>query len=168
MFVFTGNAPHYKIMTYDLELDNVPNEALFGDTPTSPSIVEMIKTVIFSLQEESSAMESRTEEGYLWKFKYGTVEVFVQLTGATDEDTFSVWSSVLKLPASNEPQLMRQLLEMNWAETFEARFCILGDAIVVSTTRVVAELSPGEISRNITVVATIADEQDELLQKKYG
>jgi len=28
--------------------------------------------------------------------------VFVQLTGLADEDTFTVWSSVLKLPANDE------------------------------------------------------------------
>ena len=80
-----------------------------GSTVT-PNIVEMIETVIFSLEEDNSAMVSRTEEGHVWKFKYGTVEVFVQLTGETDEDTFSVWSSVLALPANNEALLMRKLL----------------------------------------------------------
>lgn len=150
------------------ELNTLTAPTLTESTSVLPSIVEMIETVIFSLEEQDSAMVSRSEEGYLWKFKYGTVEVFVQLTGKTDEDTFTVWSSVLKLPAKNEPQLMRKLLEMNWADTFEARFCILGDNVVVSTTRVVAELSPGEISRHITVVATIADEQDELLQEEFG
>jgi hypothetical protein len=50
---------------------------------------------------------------------------FVQLTGLTDEDTFSAWAAVLKLPAQNEAQLMRKLLEMNWSGTFEACFGIL-------------------------------------------
>ncbi|MEM9213938.1 MAG: YbjN domain-containing protein [Cyanobacteria bacterium P01_F01_bin.150] len=150
------------------DTNTLPSSVLIDSSNVLPNIVEMIETVIFSLEEDNSAMVSRTEEGHVWKFKYGTVEVFVQLTGKTDEDTFSVWSSVLDLPAKNESQLMRKLLEMNWADTFEARFCILGDKVVVSTTRVVAELSPGEISRHITVVATIADEQDELLQKEFG
>ena len=150
------------------ETNTPPAPALTGSNSVPPNIVEMIETVIFSLEEDNSAMVSRTEEGHVWKFRYGSVEVFVQLTGQTDEDTFSVWSSVLALPAKNEPQLMRKLLAMNWADTFEARFCILGDNVVVSTTRVVAELSPGEISRHITVVATIADEQDDLLQDEFG
>ena len=154
--------------TYDPNFDTVPDQTLLEDVPTAPNIVEMIETVIFSLGENDSAMVKRTEQGYLWTFKYGSVDVFVQLTGATDEDTFTVWSGILELPAKNESQLMRKLLEMNWSDTFEARFCILGDKIVVSTTRAVAELSPGEISRNITVVATIADEQDDLLQSEFG
>lgn len=150
------------------DLNKLSPSALMESGSVPPNIVEMIETVIFSLEADNSAMVSRTEEGHVWKFKYGTVEVFVQLTGETDEDTFSVWSSVLALPAKNESQLMHKLLKMNWADTFEARFCILGDKIVVSTTRVVAELSPGEISRHITVVATIADEQDELLEAEFG
>ncbi|MEB3231946.1 MAG: YbjN domain-containing protein [Leptolyngbyaceae bacterium] len=160
-------------MTYNLELDRAVDAAFLDDSPTQLSIVEMIETVIFSLEEEGSAMvshdgHSSNQSAYLWKFKYGSVEVFVQLTGTTDEDTFSVWAKVLQLPAKNEPQLMRKLLEMNWAETFEACFCILGDAIAVATSRTVAELSPGEVSRNITIVATIADDHDDLLQAEFG
>jgi len=52
---------------------------------------------------------------------------------------------------------MRHLLEMNWSGTFEACFGIFNDQVVVLSTRTLAELSPGEISRIITVVATIAD-----------
>jgi hypothetical protein len=113
-------------------------------------------------------MVSQNEEGYLWKFKYGSVEVFVQLTGSTDDDTFTVWSSVLPLPAKNEPQLMRKLLEMNWSDTFESCFAIVDNQVVVLSSRTVAELSPGEISRAITVVATIADDNDDALKTEFG
>ena len=130
--------------------------------------VEVIQTVIASLQQDESAMVSHTQEGYLWKFKYGSIEVFVQLTGVSDQDTLTVWASVLHLPAKDETRLMRQLLEMNWSDTFEACFGIFDDQVVVLSTRTLAELSPGEISRLITVVATIADENDEALQSEFG
>lgn len=128
---------------------------------------DLIETVISSLDQDDTAMVSKTEAGHLWKFKYGSVEVFVQLTGSTDDDTFTVWSSVLKLPAKDELGLMRKLLQMNGTETFESRFAIIQDQIVVITTRTVAELSPGEISRSITIVATIADNNDEALQEQF-
>lgn len=130
--------------------------------------VDVIQTVISSLDQDDTAMVSHTELGDLWKFKYGSVEVFVQLTGTTDEDTLTVWSTVLKLPAKNEPQLMRKLLEMNGAETFESRFAIINDQVVVVSLRTVAELSAGEISRSITIVAAIADNNDEALQSEFG
>jgi hypothetical protein len=130
--------------------------------------VEIIETVISSLDQDDTAMVSQNEEGHLWKFKYGSVEVFVQLTGSTDDDTFTVWSTVLKLPAKNEPQLMRKLLEMNWADTFESCFAIVENQVVVLSSRTVAELSPGEISRSITVVASIADDNDEALQAEFA
>lgn len=143
-----------------------------SQTPTeeisTTTYVEIIETVISSLQEEQSAMVSHTEQGHLWKFRYGTVEVFVQITGETDEDTLNIWSTVLKLPAKNEAALTRKLLELNWGSTFEARFSIVDDQVVVSASRTVAELSPGEVSRNITIVASLADEYDEPLQAEYG
>jgi Putative bacterial sensory transduction regulator len=131
--------------------------------------VEVIENVIDTLEQDDSAMVSHTTEGgYLWKFKYGSVEVFVQLTGKTDEDTITVWSVVLKLPAKNEPKLLRHLLELNCSSTFEARFGIIDNQVVVISTRTLAELSPGEVSRLITIVATIADDNDEALQSEFG
>jgi len=135
---------------------------------TTNNLVGVIETVIASLSVDQSAMVNRSEAGHLWKFKYGTVEVFVQLTGLGDEDNLTVWSGVLKLPAKDEPKLMRQLLERNWTNTLEARFGIVNDEIIVVTTRSLADLSAGEISRAITIVATIADESDEPLQAEFG
>jgi hypothetical protein len=135
---------------------------------SSINYVELIQTVIASLDQDESAMVSQTNSAYLWKFKYGSVEVFVQLTGLGDEDTLTVWSSVLQLPAKDEARLMRQLLEKNWSDTFEACFGIFNEQVVVLSTRTLAELSPSEISRLVTVVATIADENDEILQSEFG
>lgn len=143
-------------------------QSLVNENLAATSHTEVIETVISSLQEDQSAMVSRSAQGHLWKFKYGSVEVFVQLTGETEEDTLTVWAPVLKLPARNEAALMRKLLELNWSSTFEAHFGIVDNQIVVSSQRTVAELSPGEVSRNITVVATVADNYDEALQGEFG
>lgn len=129
--------------------------------------VDAIETVISSLAQEDTAMVSHSESGHLWKFKYGTVDVYVQLTGTTEEDILTVWSPVLTLPVQNEADLLKQLMVMNWGETLEARYAIADDKIVVVASRTVADLSPGEISRSITIVATIADENDEPLQKQF-
>ncbi|MGB3641535.1 MAG: YbjN domain-containing protein [Rivularia sp. (in: cyanobacteria)] len=131
--------------------------------------VEVIENVIDTLDENDSAMVNHPSEGaYLWKFKYGSVEVFVQLTGTSDEDTITIWSSVLKLPAKDEPTMMRHLLQMNCSSTLEARFGIVENQVVVISTRILEDLSPAEASRLITIVATIADDNDEDLQSKFG
>jgi Putative bacterial sensory transduction regulator len=141
-----------------------------AETPTTPdrSYIEIIETVISSLQEDQSAMVSHADGGYVWKFKYGSVEVFVRLAGTSEEDVLVVWSAVLKLPAKNEAQLFRKLMGMNWSGTFEARFAVSDNQVVVCSQRTLAELSPAEVSRNITIVATIADENDEALQAEFG
>jgi Putative bacterial sensory transduction regulator len=139
-----------------------------AEAEATSNLIEVIETVIDSLDSDNTAMVNRSESGHLWKFKYGTVEVFVQLTGLADEDSLTVWASVLKLPAKDEATLTRHLLERNWQNTLEARFGIFNDEVVILTTRSLADLSPGEISRAITIVATIADESDELLQEQFG
>jgi hypothetical protein len=143
-------------------------DELIAET-SGPSYVELIESVISTLEQDKSAMVSHTPDGaYLWRFQYGSVEVFIQLTGSSDEDTITVWSAVLKLPAKDEPRLMRHLLELNCTSTFEARFGIINNQVVVISSRTVAELSPGEISRIITIVATIADDNDEYLVAEFG
>lgn len=129
--------------------------------------VEVIETVISSLEQDGSAMVNHSEEGYLWKFKYGTVEVYVQLTGNTDDDTLTTWSPVHKLPVQNEPGMMRRLLELNCGSTFEACFGLLDDSVVVFASRTLKDINPSEISRLMTIVASIADENDEELLKDY-
>ncbi|MGB3760550.1 MAG: YbjN domain-containing protein [Rivularia sp. (in: cyanobacteria)] len=131
--------------------------------------VEVIENVIDTLEENDSAMVSHPNDGtYLWKFKYGSVEVFVQLTGKTDEDTITIWASVLKLPAKDEAKMMRHILQMNCSGTLESRFGIIENQVVVITTRILEDLSAAEVSRLITIVATIADDNDEDLQSKFG
>ncbi len=132
------------------------------------NLVNTIETVIASLAEEGSPLVSRQGSCTLWKFKYGTIEVLVQLTGASDEDTLTVWSAVLDLPAKNEDQMMAELMAANWVSTLEARFAISSNQVVVVTTRTVEDLSAAELSRAITLVASIADESDEPLIEKYG
>lgn len=146
---------------YELDLDASGTDVTFN-------YVEIIETVISSLQEDQSAMVSHTDEGYVWKFKYGSVEVFVQLPGLHEDDELAVWSPVLKLPAGDEAGLFRKLMEMNWSDTFEARFAIFDNQVVVCAKRALAGLSPAEVSRNITIVATVADDNDEALQAEFG
>jgi hypothetical protein len=128
---------------------------------------ETIETVITSLEQNESAMVLHTENIYFWKFQYGTVEVFVQLTGENDEDLLTVWSPIVKLPARDELGLMRKILEMNWTDTLETCFAINNDnnEVVLVCQRTVADLSPVEISRAITLVATIADENNQALRR---
>ena len=156
------------VMALVTSLDNDAIAESLTDADTLDNLVDVIETVIASLAIADTMMVNHSESGHIWKFQYGTVTVLVQLTGLSEADTLTVWSAVLRLPARNEPALMRHLLERNCANTLEARFGIISDEVVVITTRSLADLSPGEISRAITIVATIADESDEPLQAEYG
>jgi hypothetical protein len=144
--------------------ENLSSEELIEEYSSHQEVIE---TVISSLDQNNTAMVKHGDEGSIWKFQYGSVEVFVQLTGETDDDFLTVWATVLKLPAKNELGLMRKLLEMNWLDTFETCFSIQNNTVVVSAQRTVADMHPGEVSRIITLVANIADENDEILQQEF-
>ncbi len=143
-------------------------ETISAGTETfEASHVDVIETVIASLDQGGSAMVSRDEDGYIWKFTYGSVTVYVQLTGAGDEDTLTVWSPVLELPVAHQTALMQELLAMNCGETLEACFGISNQEVLVLASRILADINPGEISRLMTIVATIADDMDDVLKEKY-
>jgi hypothetical protein len=129
--------------------------------------IDIIQTVIGSLDPNHTAMVSAGATDRLWKFSYGSVEVFVQLTGQTDDDILTVWANVLALPVKNQADLTQKLLAMNWDSTLESRFAIADNHVVAMSTRSVAELSPGEISRAITLVANVADANDDDLQAAF-
>ena len=93
--------------------------------------------------------------------------MFVQLSGETDDDTLTTWSPLHKLPVQNEPEMMRKLLEMNCGSTFEACFGLIDQSVVVFASRTLKDINPSEISRLMTIVASIADENDEDLLKNY-
>ena len=154
-------------MTNAATLDPLSALSEEGDEETTTNPVEVIETVISSLEQDGSAMVNHSDDGYLWKFKYGTVEIYVQLTGETDDDTLTTWSPVHKLPVQNEAAMMRRLLELNCGSTFEACFGLLDDSVVVFASRTLKDINPSEISRLMTIVASIADENDEGLLKDY-
>lgn len=145
-------------------------DALYDDESLRASHAETIETVIYSLDSDNAAVVKHVRDGHLWAFPYGSVRVFVQLTGESDDDTLKVWAEVMILPADSErvAALMRRLLEMNWENTFEANFALRGERAIVLAHRTVADLSAEEISRAITLVATIADDNDEALIAEFG
>lgn len=147
---------------------SLPEEESLQQWLREASHAETIETVIYSLESENVAERAPNE--YLWRFPYGSVRVFVQLTGESDDDTLKVWAEVMVLPEAEAQQtkLMQRILAMNWAETFEANFALFGNRVVVLAHRTVADLSPEEISRAITLVATLADDWDEALIAEFG
>ncbi len=144
------------------EITELPTESWL---PSSHQ--EAIETVISSMAQKDSAMVQTRDKTKIWKFQYGSVEVFVQLTGESDDDLLTVWASVLNLPVTDKLGLFEKLLTLNWQTTLETRFALAQDQILVVYQRTVADLSPGEISRAITLVATIADDHDDRLKEEF-
>ena len=140
----------------------------------SIDVIEEIESVISALDSDKTAMVSHGEQGHVWKFNYGSVEVLVQITGKSNDDTFTAWSKLMSLgeitpdaPTPAQAKLMQKVLEMNWMGTLDAKFAISGQDLLVTVTRPIKDLSPSEISRGITLVATIADDNDEAFQAEY-
>ncbi len=149
-------------LTSESTLSVQEEDKIFADF----GIIDTIQTVISSMDADGTAVVNQTKD--TWKFRYGTVEVIVNITGTAPTDTFTVLSTVLRAPFKDEVKLMRLLLEKNLAETFEARFAMQDDQVVVVASRSVEDLSPAEISRIIGIVAAIADNHDEVLKAEFG
>lgn len=132
--------------------------------------VDIIETVISGLNQSGHPMVSHGEAGEIWKFCYGSVDVFVQLNGKTDDDFLTIWSPVLPLPlpVAKAAELFRKLLELNWLTTLEAHFAIAEDHVNVVATRTLAGITAGEIARSITIVATLADDYDDTLKAEFS
>ncbi len=152
-------------MTFATESPTTPVEATSSFAPPVNHIVQTIQTVIASMDADDSALENQTED--TWKFQYGTVEVVVNITGIEPTDTFTVFSTVLAAPFKDEAKMTRWLLEKNSSDTFEARYAIQNDQVLVLCSRSVEDLSPAEISRIITIVASVADASDEFLVESF-
>ncbi|BAC08391.1 YbjN domain-containing protein [Thermosynechococcus vestitus] len=129
--------------------------------------VEIIETVISSLHQGDAPLVGQTDSGKIWMFRYGSAEVFVQLSGHTEEDFLTIWSPVLPLPVADELALYRKLLTLNWLTTFEAHFAIAEEQVQVVASRTLGGITAGEISRLITIVATLADDYDDALRAEF-
>ncbi len=143
-----------------------PAPAASLDAPPE-NTVEIIETVIASLHQGDTPLVGQTDSGKIWRFRYGSVEVFVQLSGSTEEDVLTIWSPVLPLPVTDELGLYRKLMTLNWLSTLEAHFAIAEDQVQVVTTRTLRGITACEISRLITIVATLADEYDDALRAEF-
>lgn len=75
--------------------------------------------------------------------------------------------TVLPLPVADELALYRKLLTLNWLTTLEAHFAIAEDQVQVVATRTLGGITAGEISRLITIVATLADDYDDALRAEF-
>ncbi|QHU99310.1 YbjN domain-containing protein [Synechocystis sp. CACIAM 05] len=137
------------------------------DEMTPASHHDVVETVISGMAQENSAFVQDNDQGSIWKFAYGSVEVLVQLTGEGENDLFRVWAEVMPLP-TDPGQLLAEVMQLNWSDTFEACFAVRENHLVALHQRTVADLSPSEISRAITLVATLADDHDDRLKEKYG
>lgn len=144
-------------------------DALADSSPDlEMDLVEVIETVISSLDEFHNTLVHREGSGHLWKFVYGSAEIWVQLTGTKEEDTLSIWSPVLQLPVNNQDKLFEKLMTLNWLETLEAHFATFQNKVVVLSSRSTVDLSVVEISHLITLVATLADDYDDALQQEFS
>ena len=153
-------------MTHSLPA--LQNEPTASSSELDMNLVDVIETVISSLDEFHNALVHREGSGHLWKFAYGSAEVWVQLTGTKEDDTLSIWSPVLQLPVANQDKLFEKLMTLNWLETLEAHFATVQNKVVVLSSRSITDLSVVEISHLITLVATLADDYDDDLQQEFS
>ncbi len=153
-------------MTFDATDSSLaPDSDKDGELGLNPQ--EIIETVISGLDQSGNPLVNHSDDSSIWKFTYGSATIYVQLTGTQADSTLTIWSPVLTLPVQNPSGLYEKLLELNWLSTLEARFAIFEQQVMVLASRTLAGISPGEIARGITIVATLADDYDDALQAEF-
>ncbi len=144
-----------------------PSAQTVDSTADNTDWVDIIETVISGLHQGEAPLVGQTETGKIWTFRYGSADVFVQLSGYSEEDFLTIWSPVLPLPVADPLALYQKLLSLNWLTTFEAHFAIAEEQVQVVTTRTLGGITAAEIARLITIVATLADDYDDQLKAEF-
>jgi len=103
-----------------------------------------------------------------WEFIAGSAEVRIEHDAA--EATLTIRAVLLAVP--EEPPrrlaLFDKLLHLNYHDTGEARFAVLGGDVVVTFTRPTLGLDYHEFQQAIEQVARTADDYDDELRREFA
>jgi hypothetical protein len=112
-----------------------------------------------------------TKEGpeqLAWTLKRGSAAVLVMLLQRADGASLRVVSPTVVFDVAKKDALFARLLELNADGMMGCAFGVVGEKVVVVTERPTKDLSEGEVSHAIRLVAAVSDTYDDKLVAEFG
>jgi hypothetical protein len=134
-----------------------------------PRIRNLISAAIDTLGGDS--YEDRLDKN-VWRFKLGSAVGLIVLVEDTDDPTDSdifVLFRIMKVPLQKALPFYRRLLELNFALSGKAAFCVDDEnTVCLQSGRIIRDLDATEIMDLIHRTAWIADKYDDVLLDEFG
>jgi hypothetical protein len=133
--------------------------------------VVTIETVLEGLGVEVAAARLQTTDGSTaWKVMRGSAEVLVFVNPARDGGPafLRVVSPIWRMPSSDDPKILRALLEMNARDLFGTAFGLMDDDVVLVSERGIRDLDVSEVSDILENIGAAGDYFDDKLVREFG
>lgn len=100
----------------------------------------------------------------------GSAEVLVFVNPAKNDgpNFIRIISPIWRMPAENQPAVLRKLLEMNARDLFGTAFGLMGDDTVLVSERSTKDMDHSEVDELLQNIGAAADYFDDWLVKQFG
>ncbi|MBC8100374.1 MAG: YbjN domain-containing protein [Armatimonadetes bacterium] len=137
------------------------------NSPVLQNHIATIENILSMLDVNPSEARAHTMESYRWAFRWGSVEVDVNIMERGSRAFFQVTAPIIYLPDSQRENLLYGILELN-LEMTSAAMGVYRDVIYVFSERPIEGMDAEEARFIITQVAHYADELDHRLVQDFG
>ncbi len=129
--------------------------------------VQLVEQVLRTAGVDPAASRIPVQDGFGWRFTYGSAQVEVYITTKQETDYLQVVCPVMYLPHHGLLAFYRRLLELNMIVP-NIRFGVYGDIVYLYAERTLAGLDLQETHEIISTLTRNADEYDNRLVAEFG
>ena len=133
--------------------------------------VKVIEAVLSGLGLDPNQSRLATTDGSTaWTLLRGSAEVLVFLNPAKNNgpNFIRIISPIWRMPAENQPAVLRKLLEMNARDLFGTAFGLMGDDAVLVSERATKDMDRSEVDQILQNIGAAADYFDDWLVQQFG
>ncbi len=133
--------------------------------------VKVVEATLAALGLDPSQSRLATSDGSTaFTLIRGSAEVLVFLNPAKNEgpNFIRIVSPIWRMPAENQPLILRKLLEMNARDLFGTAFGLMGDDTVLISERSTKDMDRSEVEDILQNLGAAADYFDDWLVQQFG
>lgn len=133
--------------------------------------VKVVEGTLTALGLDPSQSRLATTDGSTaFTLLRGSAEVLVFLNPAKNNgpNFIRIVSPIWRMPAENQPLILRKLLEMNARDLFGTAFGLMGDDTVLISERSTKDMDRSEVEEILQNLGAAADYFDDWLVQQFG